>query len=76
MESSMSEAVEKAAASEMQDIQNELEKCTEERNAIAEVTSLLHLVYYLLEFSSIYPLFLTLGQSETHKKSRDMAEEG
>ncbi|RDY09616.1 BRCA1-associated protein [Mucuna pruriens] len=37
MESSMSEAVEKAAASEMQDIQNELEKCTEERNAIAEV---------------------------------------
>jgi len=39
MESSMSEAVEKAAASEMQDIQNELEKCTEERNAIAEVTS-------------------------------------
>lgn len=39
MESSMSEAVEKAAASEMLDIQNELEKCTEERNAIAEVTS-------------------------------------
>ncbi|RZB56401.1 BRCA1-associated protein isoform B [Glycine soja] len=37
MESSMSEAVEKAAASEMLDIQNELEKCTEERNAIAEV---------------------------------------
>lgn len=37
LESSMSEAVEKAAASEMQDIQNELEKSTEERNAIAEV---------------------------------------
>ncbi|QCD80636.1 BRCA1-associated protein [Vigna unguiculata] len=37
MESSMTEAVEKAAASEMQDIQNQLEKWTEERNAIAEV---------------------------------------
>ncbi|WVZ12972.1 hypothetical protein V8G54_017502 [Vigna mungo] len=37
MESSMTEAVEKAAASEMQDMQNELEKWTEERNAIAEV---------------------------------------
>ncbi|KAK7330081.1 hypothetical protein VNO77_24267 [Canavalia gladiata] len=36
-ESSISEAVEQAATSEMQDIQNELEKCTEERNAIAEV---------------------------------------
>ncbi|ESW27025.1 hypothetical protein PHAVU_003G167400 [Phaseolus vulgaris] len=36
-ESSMTEAVEKAAAFEMQDIQNELEKWTEERNAIAEV---------------------------------------
>lgn len=35
----MSEAVEKAAASEMQDIQRELEKCTEERNAIAEVNT-------------------------------------
>ncbi|XP_057419385.1 BRAP2 RING ZnF UBP domain-containing protein 1 isoform X2 [Lotus japonicus] len=36
-ESSLSEAVEKAATSEMQDIQNELEKCTEERDAVAEV---------------------------------------
>lgn len=37
-ESSLSEAVEKAATSEMQGIQNELEKCTEERDAVAEVT--------------------------------------
>ncbi|KAJ1443910.1 Zinc finger, UBP-type [Sesbania bispinosa] len=36
-ESSISDAVKKAVASEMQDIQNELEKCTEERNAVAEV---------------------------------------
>ncbi|WJX95821.1 BRAP2 RING ZnF UBP domain-containing protein 1 [Trifolium repens] len=36
-ESSISEAVEKAATSGMLDIQNELEKCTEERNAVAEV---------------------------------------
>ncbi|XP_027330148.1 BRCA1-associated protein isoform X1 [Abrus precatorius] len=37
VESSISEAVEKAATSGMQDMQNELEKYTEERNAIAEV---------------------------------------
>ncbi|CAL0330487.1 unnamed protein product [Lupinus luteus] len=36
VESSVSEAVEKAVASEMQDMQNELERCTEERNAVAE----------------------------------------
>ncbi|XP_073219992.1 BRAP2 RING ZnF UBP domain-containing protein 1 isoform X2 [Cicer arietinum] len=36
-ESSISEAVEKATTSGMLDIQNELEKCTEERNAVAEV---------------------------------------
>lgn len=37
VESSVTEAMEKAVASGMQDVQNELEKCTEERNAIAEV---------------------------------------
>ncbi|KAK7292049.1 hypothetical protein RIF29_07690 [Crotalaria pallida] len=36
VESSVSEAVEKAVTSEMQNMQNELEKCTEERNAVAE----------------------------------------
>ncbi|CAI8597887.1 unnamed protein product [Vicia faba] len=36
-ESSISEAVEKAATSGMLDIQNELEKCTEERNDVADV---------------------------------------
>jgi len=51
----MTEAVEKAAAFEMQDIQNELEKWTEERNAIAEVTSVFSIAfgYYLLELSAI-----------------------
>jgi len=34
--------VEKAATSGMLDIQNELEKCTEERNVVAEVTFLLY----------------------------------
>ena len=48
MESSMTEAVEKAAASEMQDIQNELEKWTEERNAIAEVTYPFSIAFGLL----------------------------
>jgi len=48
MESSMTEAVEKAAASEMQDIQNQLEKWTEERNAIAEVSSLFSISFGIL----------------------------
>ncbi|XP_054786741.1 BRAP2 RING ZnF UBP domain-containing protein 1 [Prosopis cineraria] len=37
VESSISEAVEKAVASSMQDMQNDLEKCTAEKNAVADV---------------------------------------
>ncbi|KAK8660899.1 hypothetical protein V6N13_051806 [Hibiscus sabdariffa] len=36
-ESTIAEAVEKAVTSEMQDIQSNLDKCTEEKNALAEV---------------------------------------
>lgn len=38
VESSISEAVEKAVTSKMQDIQNKLEKCIEEKNAVADVS--------------------------------------
>ncbi|XWS70721.1 hypothetical protein CRYUN_Cryun03dG0071900 [Craigia yunnanensis] len=36
-DSSIAEAVEKAVTSEMQDIQSKLDKCTEEKNALAEI---------------------------------------
>ncbi|XVE98357.1 hypothetical protein REPUB_Repub03eG0099400 [Reevesia pubescens] len=36
-DSSIAEAVEKAATSEMQDIQSKLDKCTEEKDALAEI---------------------------------------
>lgn len=36
-DSTIAEAVEKAVTSEMQDIQSKLDKCTEEKNALAEV---------------------------------------
>ncbi|EOY31123.1 Brca1-associated protein, putative [Theobroma cacao] len=36
-DSSIAEAVEKAVTSEMLDIQNKLDKCTEEKNALAEI---------------------------------------
>lgn len=36
--SSISEAVEKAVTSKMQDIQNKLEKCIEEKNTVADVS--------------------------------------
>lgn len=54
MESSISEAVEKAATSGMQDIQNELEKCTEERNAVAEVNlSVFSGILFILSLNSV-----------------------
>jgi BRCA1-associated protein len=38
VESSISEAVDKAVTSKMQDIQNKLEKYAEEKNAVADVS--------------------------------------
>lgn len=41
LENAISEAVERAVTSKMQDIQNKLEKCVEEKNAVADVSLLL-----------------------------------
>lgn len=46
LESAIAEAVENAVTYKMQDIKSKLEKCIEDKNAMAEVSFLLH--YYLL----------------------------
>lgn len=81
VESSISEAVEKAVASRMQDMQYELEKCTEEKNAVADVNiSIFSYTWYYSfkcwNYVSIMESFCRLsGQQESHQKSRDIAKQ-